>query len=312
MQPEHSFDVIIVGGSYAGLSAAMALGRSLRNVLIIDSGKPCNRQTPHSHNFLTRDGETPAQISAIAREQVLRYPTVTFLTDLAAKVESDQHEFVIETVSGQRFATGKLLLATGVEDLMPPIQGFAECWGRSVLHCPYCHGYEVQGQRLGILANGETAYELVRLIQHWSQHLTLFTNGTPTLTSEQKQHVTLLGIPLIETELVAINHKEGQLTDLRFADGSLIELDALYSRVPFRQHSDLANQLGCTTTTSGLIIANEFGQTNVAGVYVAGDINSPFRQVSIAVAGGSKAGAWINRELIEADLEKRFALPAPT
>ena len=309
MKKEDLFDVIIVGGSYAGLSAAMALGRSLRKVLVIDSGKPCNRQTPHSQNFLTRDGETPAQISAIAQEQVLKYPTVSFLADLAIKAHAQPDGFVVETASNQSFRSRKLVLTTGVEDLMPPITGFAECWGISVLHCPYCHGYEVHGQHLGILANGDTAYEMVRLIQNWSSTLTLFTNGLSTLTPDQRQLINQLNVPIIETELMDIEHEQGHLKTLRFSDGSDHEVDALYSRVTSRQQSDLAVTLGCDTTKSGLISATEFGQTNIPGLYVAGDNSTPLRQVSVAVANGGKVGVWINRELIDEDLATRF-LPA--
>ncbi|AKD57581.1 NAD(P)/FAD-dependent oxidoreductase [Spirosoma radiotolerans] len=305
MEQNLLFDVIIVGGSYSGLSAAMTLGRSLRKVLVIDSGKPCNRQTPHSHNFLTRDGETPANIGTIAREQVLRYPSVSFLSDLATKAYSNLDGFVIETDGGQRVRSRKLILATGVEDLMPPISGFAECWGRSVLHCPYCHGYEVAGQRLGVLANGDTAYELVYLIQHWSANLTLFTNGPATLSPDQRQRIDQLNVPIIETTLTAIAHDQGQLTELQFADGSTYAVDALYSRVPFRQHSDLAKQLGCAMTESGLVDTSGFGKTNVPGVFTAGDNSSPMRQVSMAVTNGSLAGVWVNRELIEEGLSAR-------
>ncbi|GAB3729698.1 NAD(P)/FAD-dependent oxidoreductase [Spirosoma lituiforme] len=299
------FDVIIVGGSYAGLSAALVLGRSLRKVLVIDNGKPCNRQTPHSHNFLTRDGETPANIAAIAREQVLHYPTVSFLSGLVIKAQADTDGFKVETADEQQFSTRKLILATGVADIMPPISGFAECWGRSVLHCPYCHGYEVAGQRLGILANGDTAYELVRLIQHWSANLTLFTNGVSTLTADQRQVIEQLNVPIIELSLTAIAHEQGQLTALQFTDESTYALDALYSRVLYQQHTDLAEQLGCTMAESGLIATAEFGKTNVPGVHTAGDNSSPMRQVSMAVTNGNLAGVWINRELMDEDLSAR-------
>ena len=307
MEKDKVFDVIIVGGSYAGLSAAMALGRSLRHVLILDSGKPCNRQTPHSHNFLTRDGETPAQITSIAREQVLRYPTVSFQNDLAAKAWSASFGFTVETATGHHFTARKLLLATGLEDLMPPIDGFAACWGRSVLHCPYCHGYEVHGQELGVLATGDVAYDMVRLIQNWSSRLTLFTNGPTTLSPDQRQLIDQLNVPVIETELAAIEHQQGQLTNLRFIDGSIYTLDALYSRVPFQQQSDLAVQIGCELTESGLVKASEFGQTSIPGVFAAGDTSSQLRQVAAAVTNGSKAGVWLNRELIDEDLAKRFS-----
>ena len=135
------FDVIIIGGSYSGLSAAMSLGRSLRQVLVIDSGLPCNKQTPHSHNFITQDGEKPAVISAKAKLQVDIYKTVQFFNGLAVKAFKKNKGFEITTESGDVFTSRKVLFATGVKDLLPEINGFAECWGISVLHCPYCHGY---------------------------------------------------------------------------------------------------------------------------------------------------------------------------
>src|SRR5690606_15758541 len=140
--------------------AAMALGRSLRNVLIIDSGLPCNRQTPHSHNFITQDGETPAAIVAKAREQVSAYKTVRFVDGLASSARKTNDGFVVTTQAGEEYESRKLLLATGIKDMMPPIKGFAECWGITVVHCPYCHGYELRGGRTAILAKGDKALHL--------------------------------------------------------------------------------------------------------------------------------------------------------
>src|SRR6478736_6055187 len=154
-----NFDVIIIGGSYSGLSASMSLGRSLRQVLIIDSGLPCNRQTPHSHNFITQDGEKPAVISAKAKLQVDLYKTVHFYNGLAVKAIKKENGFEVSTESGEVFNSRKILFASGVKDLFPEIKGFADCWGISVLHCPYCHGYEVKNEKTAIIANGEMAYE---------------------------------------------------------------------------------------------------------------------------------------------------------
>ncbi|MFD2570068.1 NAD(P)/FAD-dependent oxidoreductase [Spirosoma soli] len=302
MDAETRYDVIIVGGSHAGLSAAMLLGRSLRNVLIVDSGKPCNRQTPHSHNFLTQDGATPAQITVIAKAQVLAYPTVTWLTGLAVNATKHSTGFVVETVTGHRFTSRRLLLATGVEDIMPDIGGFADCWGRSVLHCPFCHGYEVHSQPLGILANGETAYEMVRLIQNWSKSLTLFTNGPAALTDNQRQTIAQLGVPIVEDLVGRLEHEDGNLQALRSQNGSRHELTAIFSRVPFRQHSSLAEQLGSELTDMGLVKTTQFGQTNVPGLYAAGDNSTLLRQVSVAVANGSLAGVGLHKELMEEDL----------
>ena len=182
MIQQTNFEVIIVGGSYSGLSAAMSLGRSLRQVLVIDSGLPCNRQTPHSHNFITQDGEVPAVISAKAKLQVDFYKTVQFFNGLAIQAIKTNDGFEIKTDSGEAFTSKKVLFATGVKDLLPEIKGLAECWGISVLHCPYCHGYEVKTEKTAIIANGEMAFEYAKLISNWTKDLRLLTNGKSALT----------------------------------------------------------------------------------------------------------------------------------
>lgn len=300
------YDVICIGGSYAGLSAALALGRSLRRVLVIDAGKPANRQTPHSHNFLTRDGATPAQLTAISREQLKLYSTLSFLDDTALTATTDTAGFRVTTAGGHTFSSRKLLLATGLVDMLPNLPGFAECWGRSVLHCPYCHGYEVRHQPVGILANGEVGYELATLIQHWNPDLTLYTNGPATLTEAQHYTVKMLNIPIVETLLTAIEHQNGFVSNLVLANEDRVFLNALYARVPFQLSSDLAQQLGCQLTDHNLIEVTDFGATTAPGVFAAGDATTMFRQVALAVASGSKAGAWINRELIAEDLHRRL------
>ena len=153
-------DVIIIGGSYSGLSAAMSLGRSLRNVLLIDGGQPCNAQTPYSHNFITQDGVPPAVIAGKARRQVLDYGTVEFISDFAVSGRKFPAGFSVTTRTGRTYEAKKLILATGIKDNLPDIKGFSECWGISVIHCPYCHGYEFRGKKTAILADGEKAFHL--------------------------------------------------------------------------------------------------------------------------------------------------------
>src|SRR5690606_25607991 len=148
-------DVVIIGGSYAGLSAAMALGRSMREVLVIDSGKPCNAQTPHSHNFLTQDGRTPYEIAAIGRDQLSAYPSVKIVNDIATSGRRTDSGFAIDLASGETVSARKLIFTTGVRDQLPTIPGVDECWGISVIHCPYCHGYEYWRQQTSVLADGE-------------------------------------------------------------------------------------------------------------------------------------------------------------
>lgn len=302
MSSTSTFDVIIIGGSYAGLSAGMTLGRSLRHVLILDGGKPCNAQTPHSHNFLTQDGSTPKEISTQAKSQVLRYPTVAFLDDEATQVINTGTRFQVTTASGQTFDGRKILLATGIRDMLPSVPGLKESWGISVLHCPYCHGYEVAGRRLGVLANGDTAYELAKLIGHWSKTLTLLTNGMSTLSAAQQADIKKWGIPIVEQEVATLEGRDGYIREVVFNDGSRIALDAIFTRAPFEQPA-IVQQLGVDLTEMNFIRIDEFGKTSVDGIFAAGDNSSPMRSVSNAVAMGTKAAAFMNRLLIDEDLK---------
>lgn len=293
------YDVVIIGGSYAGLSAAMALGRSLRKVLIIDSGKPCNWQTPHSHNFITHDGAEPAAIASRARDQVLRYPGVTFLRAKATAGVVDEGGFRIQADTGAYFAARRLLFASGVRDILPEIDGFSDCWGISVLHCPYCHGYEVRDEPTGILANGDSAFEMVKLIGHWTRDLTLFTNGASTLSSEQRRAIESQGVGIHETAVDRIEHDGGYLTNLRLKDGSAFALKAVYARPAFEQHCLIPQQLGCEVGDNHLLQIDAMHRTTVAGVYAAGDCVNMMRSVALAVSSGGFAGASINKDLIE-------------
>jgi len=299
MTGKTNYDVIIVGGSYAGLSAAMALGRSLRKVLVIDSGWPCNRQTPHSHNFITHDGEIPAVIAAKAKEQVLQYETITFHQGLAVAGTKQESGFTIITAAGGEFSARKLLFATGIKDLMPAIPGFAECWGITVIHCPYCHGYEVRHQKTGIMANGDIGFEFTKLVSNWTNDLTLFTNGKSTLTLEQTAKLQKHNIPVIETEITGFEHTNGQLKQVHFKDGSVKTMKAMYAKIPFVQHCDIPVQLGCVLNEHGFITVDNFQKTSVPGVYAAGDNATGMRAVALATAAGGMAGIVINKELVE-------------
>ncbi|MFC4874823.1 NAD(P)/FAD-dependent oxidoreductase [Negadavirga shengliensis] len=299
MKNKMDFEVIIVGGSYAGLSAALTLGRSLRRVLVIDSGKPCNSPTPHSHNFITQDGMAPREIAEAAKAQVLKYNTVEFHHGLAISGTKTEGGFEIKTHGNGTFTAQKLLFATGVFDIMPDIDGFAACWGKSVLHCPYCHGYEARHQKIGLLGNGPMTFEFCRHLSNWSGQLVLFTNGKSTLTREETAKIRSHQIEVIEKEILAFEHREGYLDKVVFSDGSDHQVSALFARAEFKQHCDIPAQMGCELTEHGLIKTDEFQRTSLPGIFAAGDNVSFFRAVSIAAASGTKAGAAINKELIE-------------
>ncbi|SFF61910.1 NAD(P)/FAD-dependent oxidoreductase [Thermoflexibacter ruber] len=299
MTDNKKLDVIIIGGSYAGLSSAMALGRALRNVLIIDSGLPCNRQTPHSHNFITQDGEKPNVIAEKSKKQVLKYDTVKFLNDLAVSGQKTENGFAITTKTGEIFETKKLVFATGVKDIMPDIKGFSECWGISVIHCPYCHGYEVRNEKTGIVANGNFALHYAQLIRNWTKDLTVFTNGKSTLTKEQTNKINKHNIPIIEKEIAYIKHEKGHVQQIVFKDNSTFDLKAIYSRPAFEQHCKIPETLNCELTEQGLIKVDMFQKTTVTNIFACGDNASPLRSVANAVATGNMVGAIVNNTMTE-------------
>jgi thioredoxin reductase len=296
---DNNFDVIIIGGSYAGLSAGMSLGRSLRNVLIIDSGKSCNRQTPYSHNFLTHDGESPKVINRIAREQVLKYETVKLYDGTVVKTNKISGGFEVETDSGEKFNAKKLIIATGIKDIHPDIPGFTDCWGISVLHCPYCHGYEVRNEATGILANGDIAYEFSKMILNWTKKITLFTNGKPTFTEQQIDKLDQHQIHINEDEIEKIEHENGNIKKIVFKNGKEFPLKVLYAKIPFEQNLKAAEDLGYELTEQGFIKTDLFQKTTVYGIYACGDNVTMMRSVANAVSQGNFTGAMVNKELVD-------------
>jgi thioredoxin reductase len=299
MTGNKNFDVIIIGGSYAGLSAAMALGRSLRQVLIIDNGQPCNIQTPHSHNFLTQDGKTPKEISTLATQQVEKYETVNFYKGLAISGVQTANGFEITVDTNDKFTAKKLIFATGIKDVMPDITGFAECWGISVVHCPYCHGYEHRYQNTGIIGNGQRAFHLASMVNNLSDKVTLLTNGKADFSPEQLEKLSNNKIKIIETEITEIEHNNGQLKNLIFEDGNKMPFDVAYAAIPFTQQSDMPVSLGCELSEEGYIKLEAFQQTTVRNIYACGDNSNRMRSVANAVSSGNIAGAVANGELVQ-------------
>lgn len=287
-----------MGGSYSGLAAAMALGRAMRKVLVIDSGRPCNQQTPRSHNFLTHDGKAPGEIALLARQQVEKYDTVELVGGLATHGTRTERGFEIQTSSGDTYAAQKLIFATGIRDIMPPLDGFRECWGISVLHCPYCHGYEVKNANTGVLANGDRGFEFTGLISNWTKQLTLFTNGVSTLTPDQAVKLSAHQIQVVETEIDRLDHTNGHLQHIIFKDGTTSAVNVLYAPRPFEQHSTIPEALGCELTDEGYIQADSNQRTSVQGIYACGDNTTRSRTVANAVAMGTTAGMMLNKEIV--------------
>lgn len=298
MTTKKQYDVIIIGGSYSGLSAALALGRALRDVLVIDDGKPCNRTTPFSHNFITQDGKTPQEISSLAKDQINKYENVVLKNGLAVSGSKTKTGFEIQTSEGEVYFAKKLIFATGIKDIHPGIDGLAQCWGISILHCPYCHGYEIRNEKTGILSNGDIGFELAKLISNWTKNLTLFTNGLSTLTTEQYSILRTKEINIVEKEIKSLKHTEGHLHHLVFNDGSIFSLSAMYTRLPFVQSCQLPESMGCEITKEGYIKTNSSQMTTSPGIYACGDNSSHIRTLANAVAMGTITGMALNKELI--------------
>lgn len=294
--PKH-YDVIIIGGSYSGLAAAMALARALFNVLIIDATNPCNRNTPQSHNFITHDGKTPAEISAQARQQLSKYSTVTFFTGFATHAKKSKDIFEIQA-AGKTFHANKLIFATGITDIFPEIPGFAECWGISALHCPFCHGYEVRNDKTGIIGNGVQAFELLRLISNWTNDLTLYTNGTSALTPDQTSKLLKHHIKIVDKKINKLEHLNGYVQNIIFNDDTKSPVEAIYSRLDFVQHSALPQSLGCELTEEGYIKVNPSLETTIDGISACGDNATKMRAIATAVAMGTTAGMMLTKKII--------------
>ena len=292
------FDVIIIGGSYSGLSAAMALGRAMKSVLVIDDEKPCNRQTPYSHNFLTNDGKTPAEITALSKKQVSKYNSVHFIKGWAKNGNKRDEGFEIELDSGEKFNGKKLVFATGIKDLLPDIEGVDACWGISVIHCPYCHGYEVKNEKTGILGNGNSGFEFARLISNWTNDLTLFTNGPSLLNEEQIIKLDQHKIKVVEKEINRFEHSEGRVQHIVFKNGELEPTNAIYAPSPFEQHCKIPETLGCEFTEEGYLKIDNFQETTIKGVYAIGDNASKMRTLANAVSMGTSVGISISKKLI--------------
>lgn len=297
--PKNNFEVIIIGGSYAGLSASMALGRSLRKVLIIDNELPCNRQTPQSQNFLTQDGKTPKEIATVAREQVAKYMTIQFYKGKAISGIKTETGFEITTDKNEKFIGKKLIFATGIKDEMPEIKGFSECWGISVIHCPYCHGYEYRGKNTAIIANGDRAFHLASMIHQLTDRLTIFTSGKANFSDEQIEKLNQRNIKIIEKAIVEIAQQSGKIQHLILTDEEKIPFDVAYAAIPFVQHSDIPESLDCELTETGHLKIDPFHKTNIANIFACGDNSNMMRSVAQAVYGGNVAGAMVNAELVK-------------
>ncbi|MBD8273364.1 NAD(P)/FAD-dependent oxidoreductase [Pseudomonas fluorescens] len=290
------YDVIIVGGSYAGLSAGLQLARARRTVLVIDAGQRRNRFAATSHGFLGQNGQAPDAIAAEGRSQLMEYPSVTWVQGFVMVATAQPDGFSVRTECSGEFKARRLILATGVVDELPPIEGLAERWGKRVFHCPYCHGYELDQGRIGVLATSALAMHHALMLPDWGA-TTLFTDGVFTPNAEQQAQLDRRGVSV---ESGRVRRIQGERADLQLHDGRVFNLDGIFTMSRTRI-SALALQLGCELAdgpTGPYLHTNETRQTSVPGVFACGDTSLAAGSVALAVAEGVRAGVGAHFSLI--------------
>jgi thioredoxin reductase len=313
------YDVVVVGGGAAGLSGALALVRARRRVLVIDGGQPRNAPAAHMHNYLTRDGTPPAELLAVGRAEVIGYggEIITGSVTMVERVDSqdDRGGFQVVLAGGTTVYARRLLVATGLIDELPEVPGLAERWGRDVIHCPYCHGWEVRDQSIGILASGPNAVHQALLFRQLSADVVVFQHTAPALSEEQLEQFAARGITVVEGEVAAVEVQDDRLSGLLLRSGEFIPRQAVVVAPRFSARAELLRTLGLGTTdleigghvVGDYVTADATGATTVPGVWVAGNVADPMAQVITSAAAGLKAGAVINADLIAEETARAVA-----
>ncbi|MGZ0152583.1 NAD(P)/FAD-dependent oxidoreductase [Kribbella sp. WER1] len=309
------YDVIVIGGGAAGLSGALALVRFRRSVLVIDDGTPRNAVADGVHNFLTRDGVPPAEIYALGRQEVQGYGG-EFADGTVTTARRDDDGFTVELSDGTTYRARRLLVTTGLTDVLPDVPGLADRWGKDVVHCPYCHGWEVQDQAIGVLATSPMAVHQVQLFRQLSDDVTLFLHTAPEPTEEQWEELAARGIAVVQGKVEQVEVADDKITGVRLEGGTVVPRQALAIQTTVRARAGFLADLGLETTmidSNGVevgtaIQVDAMGATQVPGVFAAGNVSNPMAQVVPSAAAGLMAAGGINFDLITE--ETRLAVAA--
>ncbi|MYM32193.1 FAD-dependent oxidoreductase [Duganella sp. CY15W] len=294
--PATEFEVIVIGGSYAGLSAATQLARARRRILVVDAGQRRNRYAQHSHGFLGQDGREAAAIAADGRAQLMKYPTVRWIEGSATQAVKHGDVFRVTLADGSIFQAQRLVLATGMVDELPSIPGLAERWGSSVFHCPYCHGYELEQGHIGVIATSAHSIHHAMMLPDWGK-VTFFLNGAFEPDAEQLEKLAQRGVTVERTLVRSVS---GQAT-VALQDGRALEMAGLFVISRLHSASPIAEQLGCEMEEGPMgsyVRTDMIKASSVAGVYVAGDAARMAGSVALAVADGAMAGVAAHQSLV--------------
>jgi thioredoxin reductase len=295
------YDVAVIGGGAAGLSAALVLARARRRVLVVDAGQPRNAPASHMHGYLSRDGLAPAALLAAGRDEVVGYGGHVVdgtVTDVGG---DGRGGFDVVLADGRRTSARRLLVTTGLRDELPAIPGLHERWARDVLHCPYCHGYEVRDRRLGVIGGVLGAVRYAQIVRQWTDDLVYFT-PPGVLTGDERHQLGARGIGVVESGVGSVLVEDDRLVAVRMTDGRDIPRDALFVPPRFVPSSHLLVALGCAVDRDGWVVTDGTGRTSVAGVWAAGNVADPRAQVISAAGAGSSAAIALNADLVDEDV----------
>ena len=300
------WDVVIAGAGPAGLSAALVLGRACRSVLLCDTGTPRSWASKRMYAYLSRDGSPPAKFRDIGRAELAEYPGVRLRTvEVTSARRLSEPGFEVTLGTGSRVRCRKLLIATGMFDVLPRIPGFAELFGSSVFQCPYCDGWELRGKPLVVYGRRRRGFEMARALTAWSRDLVLCTDGQAGYTRAQYRELERNRIRVIEKRVAALEGTRGRLHAVRFRDGESVQCKGLFFDTPSRPQSPLAKSLGCRFSRSGGVLCGQHEATSVPGVFVAGNIIRDVQLSIVAAAEGARAAFGINRALTREDFDRR-------
>ncbi|MFD9034989.1 NAD(P)/FAD-dependent oxidoreductase [Streptomyces sp. NPDC059567] len=310
MDTNERYDAVVVGGGAAGLSAALVLGRSRRRTLVIDAGEPRNAPAARMHGFLSRDGMSPADFLEAGRREIAAYGVEWTAGRVTAAVPDGAGGFGVTVDDGRRIEARRLVVTTGLVDELPEIDGVAERWGRDVLHCPYCHGWEVRDRAFGVIAHPVMGVHQALVVAQWSDDVTLFLHTADEPSEGDRARVAAAGIEVVTGEVAGLVVEDDRFTGVRMADGRVVARDVLFVGPRMTPRDGLLTALGATTRETPLgpfLAVDETGRTSVPGVWAAGNAIGAQEQVVNAASGGYRAGVAINMELITEDLDHKVA-----
>ncbi|WP_163580728.1 NAD(P)/FAD-dependent oxidoreductase [Gracilibacillus saliphilus] len=294
-------DCVIIGGGPSGLNAALVLARAKKNIILFDENKPRNAVTHKSHGFITRDGIKPSEFKRIAKQDLAKYPNLSVENQRVINIKKENESFIIYTDDGSSYRSRKVILATGLQDVLPEIAGIHEFYGTSLFICPFCDGWELKDRRLVVIAENDRAMHLTKMVSNWSSDLVVCTNGKQVFSEEEKQLLQNKNIQIVESEIEALHGEKGYLQKVKFINGMEIEREGGFVVSELKQTSTLAESLGCSITEMGGIETDDFGRTNIDGIYASGDTTFSMPQLIIAASEGSKVAAGVVSDLINED-----------